>query len=457
MASKATDDIEVAEDVDGPERDGGFEKPYVVVGRAIAEAMDELGGRPAFTDLVLGARKIILDAHRARLEHPPAPPSAPLADRAFLQEALYWGTYADAVYEKSLALCLSRVPVSRDDVLKSDWKVVTLRPVFALVHDAGKKKIVLAIRGTHSVSDAMTDACAAAEPFAGDTAHRGMVRAAQWFIDNILEDITGALARYPDCGLLVTGHSLGAGTAALLTILLKEHVEQSRLFCWAFATPACASPTLSEAHKTMIVSVVNDLDAVPRLSLYAAEMARRALEESGWRDEYKEAYDAEYDRMAKYLNDSPVFSRVVKAIDVTSKVLDKALDAASEAASKHLKAAADSKYGKAATAASAKVSAKASAVAVAASVKIRGGAGDSVEEAKGGGDAAIVDSAPPKVPDPMVPVGRIVHLSVSDDVVFARDAPSSEFMRLAPGKTMLSDHSMDLYLARLRAAADRLG
>lgn len=261
--------IEEAEDTcldDDPSNAPVLEKPYVVVTRAVSEAMAELGARPSFTDIAFGYRKLCRDAHHARMEAPPGPPDEPLTDRAFLETALVWANYANAIYRKSAEEFLEAVSVDAAAVVVADWKVSMLHPVHAIVYDAAHEAVVVAIRGTFSVSDALTDLAAAGEPFAGDIAHRGMSVAANWFIDNRLPEIQRALEEHPEATLVVTGHSLGAGSATLLTILLQEYVADERLRCWAFATPGCASPTLAESQRDHTVTFVNDVSVRARAS-----------------------------------------------------------------------------------------------------------------------------------------------------------------------------------------------
>jgi len=70
--------------------------------------------------------------------------------------------------------------------------------------------------------------------------------------------------------LLVTGHSLGAGTSILVSILLTAQPlkNQRRLRCFAFAPPPVVSPlTASAIRNVEIHSFVNRTDVVPRASL----------------------------------------------------------------------------------------------------------------------------------------------------------------------------------------------
>ncbi|KAL3150176.1 hypothetical protein ABBQ32_000037 [Trebouxia sp. C0010 RCD-2024] len=66
--------------------------------------------------------------------------------------------------------------------------------------------------------------------------------------------------------LVITGHSLGAGVAALLS--LKMHVRAPGLKCWAFCPPGgLLSQNLSHAAQQYCTSVIVNKDMVPRLSL----------------------------------------------------------------------------------------------------------------------------------------------------------------------------------------------
>ncbi len=63
-----------------------------------------------------------------------------------------------------------------------------------------------------------------------------------------------------------TGHSLGAGVAALLS--LKMHQRAQGVKCWAFCPPGgLLSQNLSHAAEDYCTSIIVNKDMVPRLSL----------------------------------------------------------------------------------------------------------------------------------------------------------------------------------------------
>jgi sn1-specific diacylglycerol lipase len=120
-------------------------------------------------------------------------------------------------------------------------------PFFVAV-DYAKEKIVISIRGTLSMKDVLTDLNAEGEPLPINPpredflAHKGMVQAAVYIKNKLQEEnlIEKALNHNPakgtqDFGLILVGHSLGAGTAAILAILLKQ--EFTNLQCFSYSPP----------------------------------------------------------------------------------------------------------------------------------------------------------------------------------------------------------------------------
>lgn len=100
--------------------------------------------------------------------------------------------------------------------------------------DHARLAIVVSIRGTNSISDIITDLICANEPFAGGYAHAGMKAAAETLCSSLLPTLRLLCMRHPRYSIVLTGHSLGAGVAILLTKLLLLH-SFGDVKCYAFA------------------------------------------------------------------------------------------------------------------------------------------------------------------------------------------------------------------------------
>ncbi|XP_036682787.1 diacylglycerol lipase-beta isoform X2 [Balaenoptera musculus] len=128
---------------------------------------------------------------------------------------------------------------------------------FLVALDHRKESVVVAVRGTMSLQDILTDLSAESEP-----------------LD--LECEVQDCWAHKEYRLVIVGHSLGAGAAALLTIMLRNPYPQVR--CYAFSPPrGLLSKSLCEYSKTFIVSLVLGKDVIPRLSVTNLEDLKRRI------------------------------------------------------------------------------------------------------------------------------------------------------------------------------------
>ncbi|XP_055335539.1 diacylglycerol lipase-alpha-like [Paramacrobiotus metropolitanus] len=167
---------------------------------------------------------------------------------------------------------------------------VGITPYF-LALDHLEKKIVVTIRGTLSMKDIVTDLNADAEFIPVDPlqtnppwlAHKGMVAAAEYVKKKLIQE--GKLKQLlllskertgSEYDLLLVGHSLGGGTAAILAIMLKP--EFPTLKCICFSPPGgLLNLPAAEYSKPFVTTCLLGKDMVARLGLHQLEAMRSDL------------------------------------------------------------------------------------------------------------------------------------------------------------------------------------
>lgn len=177
--------------------------------------------------------------------------------------------------------------VQQADIFFVSFRNKLYQVPFIVLADAKTKNIVIAIRGSASLMDLVTDLSLDEEVFSVDVdadpilrkdedlepngeevrVHRGMLRSARYVLETLREyNVLGDLkAMFPDYDIVVCGHSLGAGVATLLTLLLKQTYESIR--CFAFSPPGCViSENGLEETMQYVFSVFVGDDIVPRMS-----------------------------------------------------------------------------------------------------------------------------------------------------------------------------------------------
>ncbi|XP_052416642.1 diacylglycerol lipase-alpha isoform X2 [Carassius gibelio] len=161
-------------------------------------------------------------------------------------------------------------------------------PFFVAV-DHAKKKVVISIRGTLSPKDALTDLTGDSERLPLEEqhgtwlGHKGMVYSAEYIKKKLEQEMILSQAFGRDLGkgtmhygLVIVGHSLGAGTAAILSFLLRP--QYPSLHCYSYSPPGgLLSEDAMEYSKEFVTSVVLGKDLVPRIGLSQLEGFRRHL------------------------------------------------------------------------------------------------------------------------------------------------------------------------------------
>ncbi|XP_032250025.1 sn1-specific diacylglycerol lipase beta isoform X4 [Phoca vitulina] len=155
---------------------------------------------------------------------------------------------------------------------------------FLVALDHRKESVVVAVRGTMSLQDILTDLSAENETLNLEcgvqdcSAHKGISQAARYVYQRLVDDgiLSQAFSIAPEYRLVVVGHSLGAGAAALLAIMLRSAYPHVR--CYAFSPPrGLLSKSLYEYSKNFIVSLVLGKDVIPRLSVTNLEDLKKRI------------------------------------------------------------------------------------------------------------------------------------------------------------------------------------
>ena len=167
--------------------------------------------------------------------------------------------------------------ISKSDIILTQLKGENLlKPAYYICVDRSNKALVLAIRGTLTLSDAITDITAVSKEFLCGEAHHGISAGAIAIFNEVKGILENKLQSTGFDKLVITGHSLGGGTAVLLTLhLLSVKGSQSSslkncdIRCYSYAPPPVfyCKDELPPSWQEAIVTVVNGNDIIPRVSL----------------------------------------------------------------------------------------------------------------------------------------------------------------------------------------------
>eukprot|EP00928_Gymnodinium_smaydae_P017425 TRINITY_DN16658_c0_g2_i2.p1 TRINITY_DN16658_c0_g2~~TRINITY_DN16658_c0_g2_i2.p1 ORF type:complete len:601 (+),score=120.28 TRINITY_DN16658_c0_g2_i2:54-1805(+) len=181
---------------------------------------------------------------------------------------------------------------SRARVCLCTWRARWLLPAHLVVHDRDRREVVVAVRGTKSVHDILTDLGAEeVQLFVGGKAHKNMLQGAR----NVLGQVAPVLEEISEQvdTVTFTGHSLGGGVALYMALLFTELLEQRSALpaaadceraawpsvrCFTYGCPGVCSLEVSKALVDCnVVSFCHADDIVPRLSLgHILELQARA-------------------------------------------------------------------------------------------------------------------------------------------------------------------------------------
>jgi len=168
--------------------------------------------------------------------------------------------------------------ISEEDIIVTKWKSGHFSPGHIIAIDHSQKAVVLSIRGTFHAKDCLTDLIANYEPFLGGYAHAGILMAAKQLYKDLTPILLENLKKHEGYQLVIVGHSLGAGTAALFTMLMYSEYNIP-VHCYAFASPGVVSLDLAKRMGALglITTVVLNDDFICRLSYGSLEDLKQVI------------------------------------------------------------------------------------------------------------------------------------------------------------------------------------
>ena len=191
--------------------------------------------------------------------------------------------YAEWAYDTSMMSLQDKIRARNLDLIRLDAATEPGRVAHFIVTDKATKRVIISIKGTSTFSDILTDLVGVTveHELNGQKVrwHEGMYTAAKMLLDDTVHLIEEFFlpAGY---SVVVTGHSLGAGAACLLGVLLRNAIpvfqkDKKRLRVYAFATPACLGLDACRGCMDFVTSVVNNTDCVPRVSVSSMRVLHR--------------------------------------------------------------------------------------------------------------------------------------------------------------------------------------
>ncbi|CAI9774131.1 unnamed protein product [Fraxinus pennsylvanica] len=205
-----------------------------------------------------------------------------------------WGFATPEEFEPVPRLCRYILAVYEDDLrhplweppdgygINADWIIIKRSykdtngraPPYLLYVDHDNADIVLAIRGLNLAKESdyavLLDNKLGKRKFDGGYVHNGLLNAAGCVLNAECDDLKELVEKYPNYTVTFTGHSLGSGVAALLTMVVLQNrdklanIDRKRIRCYAIAPARCMSLNLAVRYADVISSIVLQDDFLPR-------------------------------------------------------------------------------------------------------------------------------------------------------------------------------------------------
>ncbi|XP_054784792.1 uncharacterized protein LOC129291461 isoform X2 [Prosopis cineraria] len=203
-------------------------------------------------------------------------------------ESENWGLASAEEFEPVPRMCRLILAVYEDDIRNPLWAPpggyginpawVTLRKDYGdnqgrvtpymIYLDHDRAEIILAVSGLNLAVESdyavLLDNKLGQTEFHGGYVHNGLLKAAEWVFDAEFEVLRDLVAENPAYTLIFSGHSLGAGVVALLTLIAihnrdKLDIERNRIKCYAIAPARCMSLNLADDFLPRTTTALQDV------------------------------------------------------------------------------------------------------------------------------------------------------------------------------------------------------
>lgn len=166
---------------------------------------------------------------------------------------------------------LEYLGINQNDIIKVNWSSSLYQPAYIIAFDHNTNNIVISIRGTMSVQDIITDINNVNINFGDGKIHGGIHKAAKNIYNDMLETLQKLTNddKYKDYGFRFVGHSLGGAVASIITHMFfndfSSLISKTKTYC--YGSPPVFSHNIAEKWSSNIITIVNNKDIIPRLSV----------------------------------------------------------------------------------------------------------------------------------------------------------------------------------------------
>jgi hypothetical protein len=183
-----------------------------------------------------------------------------------IADIIHFSKYAKLAYKTTSSPHLDQFQL----VHNSDDNDIFFSPYLILL-DHDWKSIVISIRGSSSLEDALVDLKLTDVELDGELGpeyrvHSGFLTTAMNLMESIIQLVRQVqqTSEYRDFRVVCTGHSLGAAIASILCYFLRKKGFQA--ICFGYAMPVVGSDKVAELFEPFCISIVCGHDIVSRLS-----------------------------------------------------------------------------------------------------------------------------------------------------------------------------------------------